>query len=71
MVRHIFITTVFLVTFSAVSQADELQICRLATEGLAGWKSKIFKGSTDYHLVQDNGRTVILAHSRGTASGNK
>ena len=69
MVRHIFITTVFLVTFSAVSQADELQICRLATEGLAGWKSKIFKGSTDYHLVQDNGRTAIRAHSRATASG--
>lgn len=59
----------FLITFAAIAQADEVQVSRFASEGLAGWESKVFKGLTDYQLVQDNGRTVIRAHSRGTASG--
>lgn len=69
MFRKIVITAFILITFAAVSQADEVPVSRFASEGLAGWESKVFKGSTDYQLVQDNGRTVIRAHSRGTASG--
>jgi hypothetical protein len=62
-------TAVLLFAFAAVSAAGEIRISRLASEGLSGWESKSFKGSTDYQLVQENGRTVIRAHSRGSASG--
>ena len=67
--NQIAITAFVLVTLASVSLADEMQVSQFASEGLAGWESKVFKGSTDYHLVQDNGRTVIRAHSHGTASG--
>ena len=69
MIRKIFMSALFVFTFAVASHAAELQVSRFAGEGLAGWETKVFKGSTDYHLVQDNGRTVIQAHSRGTASG--
>jgi hypothetical protein len=36
---------------------------------LNGWETKSFKGQTDYSLVKENGRTVVRAHSKGTASG--
>ncbi|ACD95695.1 hypothetical protein Glov_1979 [Trichlorobacter lovleyi SZ] len=49
--------------------ADEVAISRFATEGLKGWESKSFKGSTDYTLVQENGRTVLKAHAKSAASG--
>jgi len=58
-----------LVILAAACQAEEVPVSHFASEGLASWESKVFKGSTDYQLVQDNGRTVIRAHSRGTASG--
>ena len=60
-----------LLAFLAVSElrADEFSVSRFTTEGLSGWDSKIFKGQTDYRLVQDGGRIVIKAHSSGTASG--
>ena len=51
------------------ARAEEFSVGRFANEGLSGWESKFFKGSTEYRLVQDNGRTVLWAHSRGTASG--
>lgn len=67
--KPIAVAAFFLVTFAAVTQAAEVQVSRFASEGLTGWESKVFKGSTEYRLVPDNGRTVVRAHSRGTASG--
>jgi len=63
------LTSMLLFTAVSVARADELQISRFAGEGMAGWESKSFKGMTDYRLVQDAGRTVVEAQSRGTASG--
>ena len=53
---------------SSVS-AGEIQVSRFGTEGLTGWESKVFKGKTDYQLLQENGRTVVKAVSRAAASG--
>src|SRR5664279_3917538 len=50
-------------------RAEEFAVSRFGVEGLAGWENKVFKGQTDYRLVQEGGRTLIKAHSRGTASG--
>jgi len=55
--------------FSATAQANEYHVSAFSTEGLRGWETKSFKGATDYSLVRDDGRTVVKAVSRGTASG--
>jgi hypothetical protein len=49
--------------------AGEIQVSHFSTEGLAGWKPKIFKGSTEYLIQQENGRTVVKAVSHAAASG--
>ena len=36
---------------------------------IAGWDEKVFEGRTVYETVRHNGRTVVRATSRGTASG--
>ena len=36
---------------------------------IAGWEEKVFKGETSYETVRHDGRTVVRATSRGTASG--
>ena len=46
-----------------------LQIGRFSESGLAGWSDKIFKGQTEYLIVDDSGQNVLQAKSRGTASG--
>ncbi|KAA0895146.1 DUF3047 domain-containing protein [Oryzomonas rubra] len=58
-----------LTAFCTVAQATEYHVGAFSTEGLHGWETKIFKGTTAYSLVQDAGRTVVKAASRGTASG--
>ena len=54
---------------ATVGRADDLAISRFSVEGLAGWTPKSFKGITDYHLVDDNGRVVVEATSNAAASG--
>ena len=49
--------------------ADEITVSRFATDGIKGWESKSFKGTTDYRIVQEDGRTVLKAHAKGAASG--
>ena len=51
------------------AQANEIVVSRFATEGLNGWEGKSFKGVTDYRIVKEDGRTVLKAHAKGTASG--
>ena len=36
---------------------------------IAGWEEKVFEGKTVYETVREDGRTVVRATSRGTASG--
>ena len=50
-------------------RAEELPVSRFTAEGLTGWEAKSFKGSTEYQLVQEDGRTVVKASSHNTASG--
>lgn len=59
----------FLTATATIALAGELPVSRFASEGLAGWETKSFKGKTDYRLVQDEGRSVVKAHSRAAASG--
>ncbi|MDD2499566.1 MAG: DUF3047 domain-containing protein [Geobacter sp.] len=59
--------SVLLTHFPAL--ADEIPVSRFATDGLKGWESKSFKGTTDYLIVQEDGRTVLKAHAKSAASG--
>lgn len=49
--------------------ASEISVARFGVEGLKGWESKSFKGTTDYRIVQEDGRTVVKAHATAAASG--
>lgn len=49
--------------------AGELAVSNFASEGLKGWESKRFKGTTDYRIVEEDGKRVIMAHAKGAASG--
>ena len=62
-------TMVILLLHGPSVSADEIPVARFSQEGLKGWETKVFKGGTDYRLVQDDGRTVLYAHAKGTASG--
>ncbi|MBC7961339.1 MAG: DUF3047 domain-containing protein, partial [Steroidobacteraceae bacterium] len=59
----------FLSVFVQLASADEIPVSRFNGEGLAGWESKSFKGTTEYRLVKEEGRTVVKAVSHGSASG--
>lgn len=54
---------------TSIAYADTIHVSRFATEGIAGWEVKSFKGLTQYSLVQESGRTVIKGQSVGSASG--
>lgn len=58
-----------LAAFCATAQASEYHVGAFSSEGLSGWESKVFKGTTEYSLVRDDGRTVVKATSKKTASG--
>jgi hypothetical protein len=58
-----------LAVFGVTARASEYEVGAFSSEGLGGWEAKIFKGSTEYSLVRDDGRTVVKAVSKGTASG--
>jgi len=55
----------------AGAAADPPTLVVDAFEGGLGpqWQAKSFKGQTDYRVVSDNGNQVLMAVSRGTASG--
>lgn len=67
--KCIIVQLLVIFSLAAVAQADEVPVSRFASEGLTGWETKSFKGTTDYRLVRDDGRTVVEAHSRASASG--
>jgi len=49
--------------------ADELAVSHFAAEGIDGWKSKSFKGSTQYTVVKIEDRSVLKAEAVAAASG--
>jgi hypothetical protein len=53
----------------SLASAEEIHVARFSVEGLTGWETKSFKGTTDYHLVIEDGRTVVKAASHDSASG--
>lgn len=59
----------FMLVTGASAGPGILQIGRFSESGLAGWSDKIFKGQTEYLIVDDSGQNVLQAKSRGTASG--
>lgn len=66
---QIFIVALLLSVSISCAHADEIAVSRFATDGIKGWESKSFKGATDYTIIKENGRTVLKAHAKGTASG--
>ncbi len=60
---------VFLVCLSVAVIADERMDIGIFSNGsLDGWKTKSFVGETDYSIIKENGRSVLLANSVGSAS---
>lgn len=53
----------------ALCGAEDLPVSRFSREGLSGWETKIFNGTTGYKVVVDDGKQVIKAESNGTGSG--
>jgi hypothetical protein len=54
---------------AVAAETGQLRIGSFSDSGLAGWSVKTFKGETEYRIVEDDGRKVLQARSRGTASG--
>lgn len=48
---------------------NQLVIAAFSKGDLSGWKTKIFKGETEYSIVQTDGRKALRAISRNAASG--
>jgi hypothetical protein len=48
---------------------EPIMVGSFGQDGLEGWETKEFKGLTEYTAVDEGGRRVLKAVSRGTASG--
>ncbi len=60
----------FVALFSgSVCQASEIHVGDFVSKDLDGWKSKSFKGETQYTFVKDGDTTVLRAYSKDAASG--
>lgn len=67
--RTFLLATLFFAVLVPFAKADEIQVSKFSSEGLSGWEAKIFKGITDYSLVNGGGGKAVRAVSRNTASG--
>jgi Fe-S oxidoreductase len=67
--RPLMITMFLLATVAQGVNAQDLPVSNFTADGLKGWEGKSFKGITIYRIVQDDGRTVVQAHAKATASG--
>lgn len=52
-----------------VYAGDAVVVGNFSSGDLEGWKPKVFKGETIYHLVDSDRGTVLKAESRSSASG--
>ena len=53
--------------WSGFAGAESIEVLR--NGDVSGWEEKVFEGKTRYETVAQDGRTVLRATSRGTASG--
>ena len=63
------LVSLFLSYTSMADETTRLKISDFSTKQLNGWKSKEFKGKTDYQIIQLDGKTVLKAVSNSSASG--
>ena len=54
---------------ATLAVAMELTVGHFSAGDLGDWKKKSFQGETSYHVVTQDGRQVLKAESKGTASG--
>jgi hypothetical protein len=68
--RTFFLLILAMTLFVSVSAgADSISFGSFTKSGLEGWKTRSFKGETDYRIVEDEGQKVLQANSRDSASG--
>jgi hypothetical protein len=68
--KYIIALILLLLSYSSIAEETaRLNISDFSTEQLNGWKSKEFKGKTDYQIIQMDGKTVLKAESTQNASG--
>ena len=60
---------VYLAFVAGMKAAGAEGVAVLRDGDLSGWEEKVFAGRTSYETVTSDGRAVIRATSRGTASG--
>lgn len=63
------VVTIFALLSATFCQAAELHVGDFAAKDLSGWKTKSFKGETQYTFVKDGDATVLKAYSKAAASG--
>lgn len=56
-------------SFATLAAAMELTVGNFSAGELGDWKTKSFQGMTDYRLVSKDGRQVLAAESKSSASG--
>ena len=61
--------SILLAMIARPALSADLAVGSFSSGDLSGWTPKIFKGETVYRLVENDGRTVLRAESRGAASG--
>lgn len=66
---RILLTVLMLVLLPQLANAAEAPLRFDFSAGLKGWDETVFKGHVDYRLVEEAGRQVLRADSRGNASG--
>lgn len=62
------VTTLVACVVVAGAGAAELEVGRFSKGDLAGWEERVFQGHTEYSLAEEDGKTVLAAHSNATAS---
>jgi len=63
-----FFMGILLICFSNILIAENIAIGDLKNNGIRDWKEEQFEGRTAYTLERQDGKVVIRANSRGTAS---
>ena len=65
------LVTLLVLLTAVVALTAEIAVGRFSAGDLSGWQDETFRGKpkTSYQLVKENGRTVLMAHSRHAASG--
>ncbi len=48
--------------------SDPVVIGAFSRSDVAGWEERVFQGHTNYALAEEDGKTVLSAHSQSTAS---